>query len=318
MKLVTKFKLTRQRLYRHRLAFAKVLIAISVVGLIPLPATAAPLSPRSVTMSDTAASATSTYKFDFAPGTTGSVGSIEFLYCTTASGTCTTPTGVTTTSATLSAQSGATGFTMVNTTNGAPYITRGAASITAATSLSYTLGAVINPSATNTTFFIRIKTFATTTATGGATDAGVVATSTANHIVVNAQVDEILTFCVYTGANCAAGGATVDLGVLTPAVTGTGISFMDAGTNAGSGLAVQYNAPTLTSGANTIPAVGAGAVSPVVGSGQFGINATGPNIAPAIAGSIAPTGTAPISHHHCNLQRCFKHHDVLGLVSLKR
>jgi hypothetical protein len=285
---------TKTTSHSKRQFLAKLIIAISVIGFLPLNANAGTFSPRSVTLSDTAASATSTYKFDFTTGSTGSVGSIEFLYCTTASGTCTTPTGLTTTSATLTAQTGATGFTMVNTTNGAPYITRTASSISSATALSYTVGVVTNPSATNTTFFVRLKTFATTTATGSSTDAGVVAASTANHIVVNAQVDEILTFCVYTGANCAAGGSTVDLGVLTPAVTGTGLSLMDAGTNAGSGFAIQYNAPTLTSGGNTIPAVGATAVAPVLGTGQFGINATGPNIAPAVTGSAAPTGVSPI------------------------
>jgi hypothetical protein len=160
--------------------------------------------------------------------------------------------------------------------------------------LSYTLSGITNPTATNTTFFIRIKTYDNINLTGSAVDYGVTATSTATQIVVNAQVDEILTFCVYTGANCAAGGTTVNLGVLTPAVTGTGVSLMDAGTNAGSGFAIQYNAPTLTSGSNTIPAVGTTAIAPAVGTGQFGINATGPNATPAITGSAAPTGTAPI------------------------
>src|SRR5688572_30579333 len=57
----------------------------------------------------------------------GDVGSIQFLYCTTASGTCTTPTGLVTTSATLGSENGATGFSIVNTTNGSPYLTRTAA-----------------------------------------------------------------------------------------------------------------------------------------------------------------------------------------------
>jgi hypothetical protein len=202
------------------------------------------------------------------------------------------PSGLVTTSATLSAQTGATGFTMVNTTNGAPYITRSAVSLPATTAVSYTLSTVTNPSATNTTFFVRITTYTSTTATTGATDAGVVAASTATQIVVSAQVDEILSFCVYTGANCAAGGSTVDLGNLTPSTTGVGVSYMDAGTNAATGFAIQYTAPTMTSGGNTIPAIGASAVASVVGSGQFGVNATGPNT--GITGSQAPSGTSPI------------------------
>src|SRR3954469_8379096 len=58
--------------------------------------------------------------FAFTLPTGGSVGSVQFLYCTTASGSCTTPTGLVTTSATLASQSGAAGFTIVNTTNGSP------------------------------------------------------------------------------------------------------------------------------------------------------------------------------------------------------
>src|SRR5436190_9716192 len=62
-----------------------------------------------------------------------SVGSIKFQYCTIAAGSCTTPAGLSTTSATLGSQTGATGFTLNNSTNGAPYITRTAASISAGT-----------------------------------------------------------------------------------------------------------------------------------------------------------------------------------------
>ena len=38
------------------------------------------------------------------------IGSIKFLYCTTASGACTTPTGLVTTTATLESEAGVTGF----------------------------------------------------------------------------------------------------------------------------------------------------------------------------------------------------------------
>src|SRR5436190_19824292 len=53
-----------------------------------------------------------------------SVGSIKFQYCTTAadspaSPACVTPAGLTTTAATMGSQSGATGFTLNNSTNGA-------------------------------------------------------------------------------------------------------------------------------------------------------------------------------------------------------
>ncbi len=287
----TKSKINRIDRIRHILA--KILIAATIIGLTPLTAQAG-FQPRSVLLGSSAISVVTTHRFSLTAINGGSVGSIQFLYCTSASGTCTTPTGLSTTSATLSAQSGATGFTMTNTTNGAPYITRAASSITASTPISYTLGVITNPSTTNTSFFIRISTFTATNATGSALDAGVVAASTAAQVVVNAHVDEIITFCVYTGANCAAAGATVDLGTLTPTTTGVGVSYMDAGTNAGSGFAVQYNGPTLTSGGNTISSIGGTATTSTVGLAQFGINATGTNATPAVTGSQTPSGVAPI------------------------
>ena len=99
-----------------------------------------------------------------------SVGSIQFKYCTTAADTgvltCTMPTGVVTTSATLNSQSGAMGFTMVNTTNGAPYLTRSAATISSNTAVTYQLNTITNPTSTNgETFFVRIATFASNNAT---------------------------------------------------------------------------------------------------------------------------------------------------------
>src|SRR4051812_30240011 len=73
------------------------------------------------------------HKFDFTVPNAGNanIGSIKFQYCTLASGSCTTPAGLSTTSATLGTQSGATGFSINATTNGSPYITRTAASVTA-------------------------------------------------------------------------------------------------------------------------------------------------------------------------------------------
>jgi hypothetical protein len=126
------------------------------------------------------------------------VGSIQFQYCTLAAGTCTTPTGLSTATATLSAQNGATGFTMVNTTNGSPYITRTAASVAANTAVSYQLSNVTNPTTTNQTFFVRITSFISTDTTGAATDNGVVSASTATPIVLSGIMPESLVFC--TGA----------------------------------------------------------------------------------------------------------------------
>ena len=237
--------------------------------------------------------------FSFTVPTTGNVGSIQFLYCTLAAGTCTTPTGLVTTSATMGTQSGATGFTLVNTTNGAPYITRTAASITGGTALTYQLLTITNPTTTNQTFFVRLSTFASTNATGGATDTGTVAASTATQITLTGTMPESLVFC--TGGTIGTTGGVPDCSTATsgavsfnqlfsPTDTATATSQMAASTNAGSGYNVTVNGVTLTSGANTVTAMGSSTTG-IRGTSQFGLNLRANTTAtstPAVGTDVAP------------------------------
>ena len=221
------------------------------------------------------------HRFNFTVPTTSSVGSIQFLYCTTASGgTCVKPTGLTTTSATLGSESGAVGFTINNTTDGAPYLTRTAASITGATALTYQLATVTNPSAANTSFFVRISTFASANTTGTAIDTGTVTASTANAIILTGTMPESLIFC--TGATIATAAGIPDCSTATsgaigfnqlfsPTDTATATSQMAASTNATNGYNITVSGPTLTSGSNTIPAMAA-TTTGARGTGQFGMN----------------------------------------------
>lgn len=237
--------------------------------------------------------------FAFTVPTTGNVGSIQFQYCTLAAGTCTMPTGLVTTSATMGTQSGATGFTLVNTTNGSPYITRTAASITAATAVTYQLLTVTNPTTTNQTFFVRISTFAATNATGGTTDTGSVAASTATQIVLTGTMPESLVFCTGATVSTTAGVpdcATATAGTISfnqlfsPTDTATATSQMAASTNAGSGYSVTVNGATMTSGANTITAMGTSTAG-VRGTSQFGMNLklnTTTTSTPLIGAEVAP------------------------------
>jgi hypothetical protein len=270
-------------------------IALLANVMAPMSVSAAALTDRKVTLGSSAASASTTHKFDFTIPSTTSLGSIKFLYCTTASGSCTTPTGLTTTSATVTAQSGNSGFTIVNTTNGAPYLTRTASAASAVAS-SYTLASVTNPSTTNQTFYIRVSTYASIDTTGGVTDEGTVAASTANQITVTASVDETLSFCVYTGANCAAGGASVALGSLTASSTGSGTSKMDVATNGSGGYTVIYNGTTLTGpSSTTIPAMGTqssngAATTSAQGTSQFGLNLRA-NATPSVGADVTGTGS---------------------------
>ncbi len=222
------------------------------------------------------------HQFTFTLPTAGTVGSIKFEYCTLAAGTCTLPTGLVTTAATLGDESlsAVQGFSIDNTTNGAPYLTRTASAITASDVAILRLDSITNPTAVNQTFFVRISTFASTDTTGGATDTGTVAASTADPIVLSGTMPESLVFC--TGAtvsttalvpdcSTATSGAISFNQLFSPTDTATATSQMAASTNAGFGYAITVNGPTLTSGSNTVAPMST-AVAGVKGIGQFGIN----------------------------------------------
>jgi hypothetical protein len=286
---------------------ARTLTRIAPLALLlqlamPFGVQAANVGTRSLTLDSSAPGVVTAHTIAFTIPTTGNVGSIKFEYCTTAYSACVTPTGLVTTSASLSAQSGATGFTIVNGTNGAPYVTRASSSVTGPQAVSYTLSNVTNPSTTNTEYWTRITTYASIDTTGGSTDDGVVAWSTANQIVATGTMPESLVFCVGTsGTDCSnITGSAVALGVFSPVTTNTGTSLMSASTNAGFGYVITATGSTLTSGANTITAMGtqslnSGACSPsctsTTGTSQFGANVKA-NATPSVGANVTGPGTA--------------------------
>jgi len=249
--------------------------------------------------------------FEFTLPTSGNVGSIKFEYCTTAansiaSPTCVTPTGLDTTggAVTLGNETGATGFSLNKTTNGAPYLTRTAASITGPLNVSYRLDTVVNPT-TEGTFFVRISTYPTTDTSGAATDNGTVTASTAEQIVLSGTMPESLVFCAGADITKTAGVpdcSTATSGVISfnqlfsPTDTASAISKMAASTNAGFGYAITVNGPTLTSGANTIGGISSPSAS-AKGIAQFGLNLVTNTLtaAPGFdSGYTAPTLSANI------------------------
>jgi len=286
---------------------ATILLGVVSSAFLSRTVTAAELTSRSLTLqagTGTGGSqpgAVVKHLFGFTTATTGNVGSIAFLYCTTAGGTCTTPTGLVTTSATLSSQTGATGFSIVNSTNGDPYITRTAASISSGTALTYQFSSVTNPTATNTSFYVRISTYASTDTTGATTDSGTVAASTATQIVLTGTMPESLIFCAGGTITNNGGGipdcSTASSGsisfnqLFSPADTATATSQMAASTNATTGYVITVNGATLTSGANTVTPMSSGGVG-VRGTSQFGLNLvanTTTTSTPAIGANIYPS-----------------------------
>lgn len=227
--------------------------------------------------------------FTFTVPTAAAIASIKFQYCTVASvDACVTPTGLDTTTATLGSEAGsaATGFTIKSsvadgTTNGSPYLTRAAGSnVNANSVLSFRLDHITNPSAVNTTFFVRISTYTSIDTSGTPIDTGSVAAATAQQILLTGTMPESIIFC--TGdtiqetngiPDCTkAGTGSITFNQLfSPTDTSTASSQMAASTNANAGYAISVTGTTLTSGTNTIPAMTTAAAG-ARGSGQFGLN----------------------------------------------
>ena len=296
------------------LSLSVLSLSLVAQALLGASASAAQITSRSLTLEAGATDGGSKpggvvkHLFAFTLPTNGTLGSIKFLYCTlpgALTDPCTTPTGLVTTTATLTLQTGATGFTIVNTTNGAPYITRTAASTGAVnTAVSYELSTITNPTTTNQTFFVRIASFASIDTTGASTDTGTVAASTATPIDLTGTMPESLVFC--TGAtvttnlsgvpdcSTATPGAVSFNQLFSPTDTATATSQMAASTNAGSGYSITVNGPTLTSGSNTITAMAAAAAG-VRGTSQFGLNLRANTVAtstPAVGTDVAPAAGA--------------------------
>lgn len=290
-----------------RLFAALILVATPFILAAPT-AYAAQLTSRSLTLVadttggsapyDTAGDLVKhTFKFS-SPAVGTNLGSVRFQYCTTAANsvanpTCVAPAGLDTTGVTRISEAGATGFNTTNSVSANEYwIGRTAAALTDndpnGTNTIITLGfsGIIPPTATNTTFYVRMTTYQANDGATSPVDSGVVAASTATPIEITGTMPESLVFCtgrtvpVITAttvpdcANSTAGTIGFDK-LFSPTDTAAATSQMAASTNATYGYVITVNGSTLTSGLNTISGMvgGAGAaVASTRGIAQFGLN----------------------------------------------
>jgi hypothetical protein len=165
--------------------------------------------------------------------------------------------------------------------------------------VTYQLQSVTNPTTTNYTFFVRLSTYASTDTTGSSTDTGTVTASTAEPISLTGTMPESLVFCTggtvgttsgVPDCSTATSGAVTFNQLFSPTDTATAISQMAASTNAGFGYSITINGATLTSGSNTISAMGSSTTG-VRGISQFGTNLKANTVAtstPAIGSEVAP------------------------------
>jgi hypothetical protein len=276
--LIKKIEPWSKKFFAYLLAALMLLVMLEVL-ILPKLTSAAQLTSRKVTLSTSSAAssaATTTYTFDFTTASTATIASIKIQACTTASGSCSVPTGWDEASSTLSSTTFSGSWTVSTATDGELRASAtGASSTSSGVAKQIVFGNVQNPTTANETFFMRITTYTGSNWSTGPTDTGVVAASTAAQISVTASVDESLSLCVYSGANCGAGGTSIALGALSSSSLTTGTHKVEAGTNATSGYVLQYNGATLTDSgiSQTITAIGGTAAASSTGSEQFGFNA---------------------------------------------
>lgn len=203
-----------------------ILILLIVYLLIP-EGQAATISSRSITITDSRPSQTGV-TYDFA-GTHSAtlVKCLNLQFCTTASGTCTLPTGMSVNSASATS----TGWTSWDYTGGAGWsegfaTTTTGFKYTSATGeaggagYSFSATDITNPSATSTAF-AWVNTYTNIDCSTGATDSGVAAFAILSGVTVSATVVETLSTSInaVTTANCPDYDNTVGNEVATTSTT---------------------------------------------------------------------------------------------------
>lgn len=288
--------------------FAALLLMATPLVLTTQTASAAQLTTRSLTLVADTTGGSAPYqgagdlvKHNYvfsSPAVGTNLGSVRFQYCTTAANsvanpTCVAPAGLDTTGVTRDSESGATGWNTTNSISANEFwIGRTAAALTdndpngTNTIISLGFSGIVPPTATNTTFFVRMTTYQGNDGVTSPVDAGVVAASTATPIEITGTMPESLVFCTgrtvpvitsTTVPDCA--GATSGMigfdKLFSPTDTAAATSQMAASTNATFGYVITVNGTTLTSGSNTIAGMVGGAGAPLAstrGTAQFGLN----------------------------------------------
>ena len=262
-------------------------------------AEAAILSSRDVVVLNSNPSVVTSHIYSFTIASNTLVGSMKFEYCInspTVGGSCTVPPGLSLSSAVISSQIGAAGFSIDGSSTVSTLIlTRPPAPVSPGPA-SYTFSNVINQSG-NLTVFVRVSTYASVDATGPLTDEGAVVYSTARGLGVGGYVPPYLLFCVgvTVTTNCtASSGALLDFGELSSTSTKTSSSEFSGSTNDPGGFSTTVIGQTMTAGNEVITPMGAVQFS-LPGTGQFGMNLranSSPNIG---AEPVGPGTSVPVA-----------------------
>ncbi len=240
---------------------------------------------RSLYINSSEPGATTSYTVSFRYMSPQPVGSVDMLICTDPIPyhACVTPPGFDASNAVLGSQSGETGYSIQSQSTNHIVLTRLPSMIMGGGS-SYTFDNIVNPTDTSQSYSIRLRSHATTDATGPQIDFGSVRGQVTNGVTLETQVPPMLIFCVAEEVfdNCTGTNETnyADMGQLSSRSTLLAQSQMAAGTNASGGFVITANGSSLSAGTNVIDSPSTPTES-VQGTNQFGINLVANN-APSV------------------------------------
>ena len=273
--------------WRHIAPEAILAVVFSLMMLVP-PAGAAALrlQERTLYINDTAPNASTFYKVSFKYMSSLPVGSVDMLFCIDPIPyhECVAPEGLDVSSAVLSSQTGERGFSILSKTKNSIVLTRDPASTPIDRESSYTFDDIQNPSDTDKSFSIRLRTFASYNATGPQIDFGSIKGQVTDGIEIQTQVPPMLIFCLAEEVedNCTGTNDTYyrEMGQMDTGKTLLAESLMAVGTNATGGFAITVQGTPMSAGIYTIDSP----LEPTEsrpGSNQFGINLV-ENTTPAV------------------------------------
>jgi len=263
--------MSRKTIKKHgRISFVLGLTIVLAGAYFAIPQShAAAISNREMLISDSRPSQTGvTYDFEGDHSGTA-VRCLEVVFCTTASGGCTGPTGFDASSATIGASSTWAGWTHALWTASTFLATRvlytATSNQTGGSNFSFNTASIANSSAVGT-YFARVTTYSDEGACTTSVDTGVAAFAIISGVTVSATVAETLTLTIssVTNANCDTSfepfagpdslATSVPFGELSAADTfNHSCQDIFVSTNAGSGFSLTgQEATSLLSGTDTI------------------------------------------------------------------
>jgi hypothetical protein len=263
---------------------------------------------RSVSTSSSLPSQIVSHDFQFDLLGSPLLGSIKLEYCSSSpllEVVCVPPVGFNSANTNLLFQGGDTSFSVHPNTLLSPNVvilTR-PPTLSISGTKNYKLGNITNTSQAGSTTYVRIRTYATTNATGSYLDFGSVAYSTQNSIAVAVYVPPYLALCsgVTVAIDCTStNGSLVNMGDLSKSAANTAETQFSVATNSFTGYNAVLVGSTMVAGNKVIPALTFPGLSQP-GVSQFGVNLrknTAPNVGKDTVG--IGTGTPTVGYDQPN------------------